>query len=247
MALWCSWPQEPQIPRIGPILSLLAAALLLSIALNSGLIVAVLEGMGVGPKAARMAGAQLSVVLGMFGAGALLIGLSWLARVGRLRHAWAAHGSLLRDVARPHGAQIQQLPGVGVGFSAEVRGLRLEVILNPDRRGATWVRSQCPAQHPLEIWPLGMSPGTPAPGWERMSAGRSWELWAPVMMDGAEPGITDSLRDALDALFGAGAASRVRHDSGGIEVELPHTRGLDPRVRVPLGIDSVVALARCNH
>ncbi len=220
---------------------------LLGLALNSSLLAAVLEGLSVGPGAARIAAAQLSVVMGLFAGGVLFIGMSWLARVGRFRHAWAAHGAVLRDIARLHGAQVQQLPGVGVGFMAEVRGLRLEVVLDPDRHGGTWVRSMCSAQQSLEVWPLGMGPVSPAPGWEQFGDGRSWEMWAPVMLDSQVPLISPDLRETLDLLFGAGGASRMRHDSGGIEVELPHARDVDPQGRVQLGIDGVVALARCNH
>jgi hypothetical protein len=223
------------------------AALLLATALNPSIMVGLLDGLGVVPRAARLAGAQLSVVVGFVGGGMLLIGLSTLARAGRLSQAWAAHAQALQQVAQPMGARLQTVEGVGVGFATEVRGLRLEVVLDPDRRGGLWVRAQCAAQQVLEIWPLGMPPESPAGGWRQVEAGRSWELWAPVMLDGAGPVLSAGLRDALDAVFTSGGASRLRHDAGGIEVELPHARELDPQDRVPLAIDAVVALARCNH
>ena len=89
-------------------------------ALNTGVLAGLLEGLGVDPKAARIAGAKLSVVVGLFGGGALLIGLSWLARAGRLRHSWAQHEALLREIARPMGGQVRFIGDDSLGFSAEV-------------------------------------------------------------------------------------------------------------------------------
>ena len=239
--------QEPQILRSGPVLCLLCATVMLGVALNPSMIVAVLKGLAVEPDAARLAGAQLSVLIGMTGGGGLLIGITLLARATRLRQGWAEHAAHLERVAHPMGGRVQQVPGVGVGFVAEIHGLRLEVVLEPEQNGAIWVRAHCPAQAPLTVWPLGMAPKTPSEGWLKVADGRSWEGWAPVMIPGAEPMFGDALRGALDALFGEGGAARMRHDSGGIEVELPRAMDSDFERRIQSAVDAVVAMARYNH
>jgi len=225
----------------------MSGTLLLLFALEPGSLSVLFRGLGVDPQAARLATAQFSVMMALTGAGVLVIGLTWWARVGRMRASWLAHSELLQQIAGPLDASVQILIPSGVGFSAEVDGLRLEVVLEPQRHGATYVRARCSAEIPLDIVPLGMGPASPPFGWGRVADGDTWEMWALQMMDDSGPRVTSSLRGALDALFGAGGARRMRHDSGGIEVQLPHASDLDVRDRLPMGIDGVVALARANH
>jgi hypothetical protein len=216
-------------------------------ALDTGFIAGLLQGLGVDAGAARIAGAKLSVVVGLFGGGTLLIGLSWLARASRIRHAWSLHAELMAEIAEPMGGRIQHFEGQGLGFWAEVRGLRLQVYLEPTGEGALSVLAHCPPQQAIQVWPLGMGPANPGPQWRRIAEGSSWELWAQVVLDGAEPGVDPVLSDALDGAFGAGGASQVRHDVDGIHVQMSYLPGLDPRNRVPLAVEAAIALARFNH
>lgn len=238
---------EGCISRTGPILCLVTAAIMMAAALDTGLLAGVLHGLGVGEGAARIAGAKLSVVVGLFGGGTLLIGLSWLARVGRIRHAWSQHADLMAEIARPMGGQIQHFEDQGLGFWAEARGLRFQVVLEPTGAGALRVLAHCPPQQSVEVWPLGMGPVAPDHGWQRVADGRSWELWAQVFLEGGGPAVGPGLEDALEGVFGAGGASRVRHDATGIRVEMSHEPGMDPRNRVPLAVEAAIALARANH
>ena len=141
--------EEVNISRTGPIAVLVLAALFMASALEPGLIAALLKGVGVGEGAARIAGAKLSIVVGFFGGGCLLIGLSWLARAGRLRHALAEHMVLLGELARPFGAQPVVVDDQTLGFSAEHQGLRFEVLVTPFDGGGLRLTARCPPQQVL--------------------------------------------------------------------------------------------------
>lgn len=214
-------------------------------ALDTGALGKILFALGVEPAAARIAGARLSVVVGLLGGGLLLLGMSWLARAGRIRRAWTAHELLMRDLARTLGGRLHH--GDDLALSAEVHGLRVRVSLEPTGVGTLCVQAHCAPRRPCHIWPKGLEPEGMGEGWVHAAAGQNWVAW--VQASGAPPflEIGPVLGRALTCVFGAGAASCVRHEASGITVEMVHEPGLDPRVRVPLAIDAVVALAGINR
>ena len=221
------------------------AALFMASALEPGLIAAMLKGVGVGDGAARIAGAKLSIVVGFFGGGCLLIGLSWLARTGRLRHAMREHMKLLEELAWPLGAHPVVIDEQTLGFSAEHQGLMFQVLVMPFDGAGLRLIARCPPQQVLEAWPLGLGPAQVQEGWQRMAEGSTWEIWAQVFV--GEVRVEPALAAALDSAFGAGGVTYVRHDASGIEIDLAFERGLDPRQRLPIAIDAALALARANH
>ena len=213
--------------------------LLLAAALNPPALGEVLSLVGMDFRTARLAGSRLAVVMALSGAGLLLLGITSIARSSRIRKTADATAEVLLLLPGASGAQSHVLDGVGAVMTADVDGLRIEVVVEPERGGNAWLRARCPAGQVLSIWPRGLSgagDGGPA------ASGRAWECMSPERL----AGISD-LDDALNRLFEEGEASQLEHTRLGIEVRMSNAPASTLLGRLSLAVSVASGLARINR
>ncbi len=213
--------------------------LFLGMALNPSALGELLSLVGMDVRTARLAGSRLAVVSALSGAGLLLLGITSFARSSRIRKTAEATAEALLLLPAASGARAHVLDGVGAVMTADVDGLRIEVVVEPERGGIAWLRSRCPAGQVLSIWPRGLADagdGDPA------ASGRAWEC----VSSGRLTGISD-LDDALNRLFEEGEASQVEHTRRGIEVRMSNAPASTLLGRLSLAVSVASGLARINR
>ena len=226
-----------------PIFIVLSGLVLIVAALESHFISDGLALVGMDIRAARLAGSRLGVLGAMVGAGLMFIGLSAWARASRIRSTGIRFATALDRIANPHGAHSVLVPGAGVGFAADIDGLRMEVVVEPERHGRVFVRARCQARMPCVVWPRGMDDENSR--YKRVATGTAWEAWS--LSQRGEPLSWASVDAVLSRAFGPGAAHEIRHDAGGIEVSMSNAPSTDLEGRILVGIDAASALARLNR
>lgn len=212
---------------------------LLLIAVYPAAIAETLALAGMDPRVARLAGSRLAVMMAFSGAGLLLLGVTFMARSGRLRRSSQAMAETLSHLPGGSSGRVQVIEGVGAGLTAEFAGLRMEVVVEPEQGGQVWVRARCPAALPLSVWPrgLGRSDGPPV-----MASGRAWECMAKESIAGFQ-----DLDGLLNQLFEDGSASYLHQNHQGVEVCMPNAPAEDLLNRLKLAIDAAAGLARTNR
>ena len=214
----------------------------MAVAFNAGLFAAFLNIIGVEDRVARIAGSRLSVMSALIGAGLLLIALSSWARNSRMLAISTAHAAALEHFAHDHAGRVEVFPGHGAGFTGEVAGLRVEIVVEPTHGGQAWVRAMCPSSRAIHIWPRGLAPADVESSGFRVSLGPSWEAWSDV--EGSLH--AETMQPIEDAFFKAGV-SEIRHDRSGIEIALPNAPGISLIQRIGLGLTAATSLSRSNR
>ena len=234
--------KENDISSGRPIRLLFLSVVLLSVAFNAGLFSSLLNVVGVEDRVARIAGSRLSVMSALIGAGLLMIAISSWARHSRMLAVSTAHANALKQFAQEHVGRVEVLPGLGAGFSGEVAGLRVEVVVEPTNGGQAWVRAMCPASRTIQIWPRGLAPEDIESGGFRVSLGPSWEAWSDV--EGSLH--SETMQPIEDAFFKAGV-SEILHNRSGIEIALSNAPGDSLIQRITYGLAVATSLSRANR
>ena len=227
---------------IRPIRLLIASILLIGVAFESTLFVEPLLMVGMDERVARIAGSRLSVMVALVGAGLLLIAISVWARNARMHAISLAHAEMLEHLAATHVGHVEIVPGVGAGFSGEVAGLRVEIIVEPTSGGQVWIRALCPAARPIHIWPRGLAPDVKDTEGYRIAWGPSWEAWSS--QDEALHG--EGVHPIEDAFF-KGGVGEIRHNRNGIELSMSNAPGGGLLERISVGLEAAAALSRANR
>jgi len=218
------------------------SVMLLAVSVESTLFSGLLSTVGMDDRAARIAGSRLTVMAALVGAGFLLIGLSSWARNTRMHNISRAHMNMLGHLVEEYGGVVDLLPGVGAGFSGEIGGIRVEIVIEPSRGGAAWIRGICPTSRPLHVWPRGLAPDGQNPHASLVASGRSWEAWAAVA-GGLPPGT----EKVVEAAFEQGGVLELIHGPTGMELSMPNAPGEGLMARISLGLEAVAALSRFNR
>jgi hypothetical protein len=216
------------------------SVILMAMAFEPSIISGLLSAVGMDDRAARIAGSRLTVMAAMVGAGFLLIGLSSWARNTRMHNISQGHMNMLDHLVREYGGTVDVLPGLGAGFSGEIGGIHVEIVVEPIRGGQAWIRARCPASRPLHISPRGLAPESE--NGAVVACGRSWEAWSSVagpLQHGAE----QCLEDAFDR----GGLLEMKHGRTGIELSMPNAPGEGLLARISLGLEAAAAVSRINR
>ena len=235
---------EVIILRRQAILFVFVGAILLSVAFDPLIVGAALELLGMTPSASRLAGSRLAVMAALIGTGILFFGLAGWARASRIQSICEAHALVLDHLGRDYGARSQVVPGVGAACVADVDGLRMEIVVEPESHGRAWVRARCYPARSLRVCPRGLGPEGSAEDFVTVSEGYSWEAWGIPGVDGPS---LDAAAASLGRVFGVGGASHIQHDGGGIELSMPNAPAEELLARLRVAIDAVSILARTNR
>ena len=234
--------KEVVISSVRPIRLLIAALILIGASFEASLFTEFLVVVGLEDRVARIAGSRLTVMSALVGAGLLLISIAMWARNSRMYATSEAHAAMLAYLAAEHVGHVEVVPGIGAGFTGEIAGLRVEIIIEPTRGGQVWIRALCPASRPLRIWPRGLAPDFMESGHFRVGLGPSWEAWSssrdPLQGEVVHP---------IEAAFSHAGVGEIRHNRNGIEVTMPNGPGSDLMNRISLGVTAAAALSRINR
>ena len=218
---------------------ILLGTCLLGVAIVPTAIGDLLAAAGMDGRAAAIAGSRLTVMMALFGAGLLLVGLTTWARSQRLVRSCLAYAELL-EALEPSTVRIVEGPAVlAIG---EFDGLRAEIVVHPQSGASAVIRAQCHPATRLEVWPRGLVPADLPPGSRPSDGGAHWEGWvesgAFVLEGGA---------DLLETVFAGAAAEQVSHDNTGISIRLSLSPPETLLQRLRVGIDMAVYLAKANR
>jgi hypothetical protein len=150
----------------------------------------------------------------------------------------------LDHLGRNYGARSQVVPGVGAACVADVDGLRMEIVVEPESHGRAWVRARCFPARSLRVCPKGLEPEGAGDNLITVSQGYSWEAWGRPGIDGPP---LDAAAHSLGRAFGVGGATHIQHDGGGIELAMPNAPADELLARLRVAIDAVSSLARTNR
>ncbi len=213
--------------------------LLLGVAVNPSALGEALSLFGMDNRSARLAGSRLAIVVAFSGAGLLLLGITSIARAGRIRQTADGIARALLLLPSVSGAQAHVRDGVGAVMTASIDGMHIEVIVEPEQGGSAWFHARCPAGQTINIWPRGLGgSGDAGP----VVSGRAWECVGSAHV----AGIND-LDSALNRLFEEGEASHLEHSRLGVEVRLSNAPAATLLGRLSLAVTVAAGLARINR
>ena len=225
-----------------PLRCIFIALCLLGVALAPTALGSALGIFGMDPRAARIAGSQLTVMAALCGAGLLLISMARWARSSRLSRTSHLHAALLGHLSADVGGRPLVLEGGGASVTAEFDGLRTVIYLSPLQGGEARLHALCMPRCAVTVCPKGLGSAVDMPGQAVVSQGAHWEAWTVSpdrVLQGAEA--------VLEEAFGEGGLTRLVHDADGIEILLPNgpPEHLLARLRVAIRLAS--ATARLNR
>ena len=234
--------KEVVITSVRPIRLLVVALVLIGASFDASLFTEFLVVVGLEDRAARIAGSRLTVMSALVGAGFLLISIAVWARNTRMHAISTAHAEMLAYLATEHAGHVEVLPGVGAGFTGEIAGLRVEIVIEPTRGGQVWIRALCPAARPLRIWPRGLAPDVMAADQHRVGSGPSWEAWSS-----STEALHGEVVHPIEAAFFQAGVGEIRHNRNGIEVTMSNGPGAGLLERIAAGLNAAAALSRANR
>ena len=239
--LWVGAPGEDiLVSRSGSYSLMLVAAVLLLLSVSPGALELLLGSWLRGSKDLDLAS---RIFLGI-GAVLVIISLVWVLRIGRMDTWRRVLLGELSQVAERVGGRVEEVSG---GLRCWADGgllglLRLDLTL--ERPALLRLTLGSPGASPLLV--LRPALGRLPTEWEPAAQGQGWELRAAPGTQGRRIADEPALEAALDRLFSAHGARLVRHDHGGVEVELELQTGRELEGAVEAAFAAAARLAHLN-